>query len=208
MAPTEFLTTFTHLNHPMTILPLLADALPAIDGPYVVALVSRVLHILCALILGGGLFYLRTILAPSGPDACYGTRRAIWAKWVGMATGLLLASGIYNFMVIVAKSKQPGATPLPPAYHMLFGAKFLLGLFVMFVAAILAGKTAAADRFRANANRWWNLSKCIGFCSGDIIQSDTYTGWARNWWGCSCRDTNRGECWWQASWRRRQQNGR
>lgn len=132
-------------------------ALPAWDAAAIVAIVSRAVHILSAVILGGGLFYLRTVLAPSGPQACFADRRAVWARWVGVATAASLATGLYNFMTIVRAAKAAGH-PLPGAYHMLFGAKFLLALFVMFVAAVLAGRTAAADRFRKKLGLWLGLA--------------------------------------------------
>ena len=136
---------------------LLLAAQPSLDGPQLVQLVSRVAHILGAIILGGGLFYIRSILSPVGVDACFADRRAVWAKWVGIATFVLLASGIYNFVVVFNQVKADGGK-LEPAYHMLFGIKFLLALLVMFVAAILAGKTDAAEKFRANLGRWLNIA--------------------------------------------------
>ncbi len=134
-----------------TYLPLLALEINVIQ------LISRVLHILSAVILVGGLFYIRTILSPSGPEACFADRRAIWAKWVGITTAFLLLTGIYNLIVIIGQSKADGIK-LPPTYHILFGTKFLLGLLVMFIAAILAGKTEAADRFRAQMGKWLNIA--------------------------------------------------
>ena len=134
-----------------------------ITGPYVIQLVSRVLHILSAIILVGGLFYIRTILAPSAssPDkigeTCFGDRRAVWAKWVGISTAFLLLTGIYNLIYIIGESKADGGVKLPPTYHMLFGVKFLLAMMVMFIAAILAGKTEAADRFRMQMKKWLNI---------------------------------------------------
>jgi len=118
--------------------------------------VSRVLHIVSAIILVGGLFYIRAVLAPAGVDACFAGRRAVWARWVGIATLLLLVSGFYNFMVIHAAAKADGAE-LPPTYQMLFGVKFLLALLVMFISALLSGKTELAERFRTNMSRWLNL---------------------------------------------------
>ena len=141
-------------------LPLLAVEM---DGPYVVQLVSRVLHILSAIILVGGLFYVRTILSPAAAsaenmsDTCFADRRAVWAKWVGIATLFLLVSGIYNLITIIGQAKADGIK-LPPTYHILFGAKFLLALLVLFIAAILAGKTEAADRFRLQMKKWLNLA--------------------------------------------------
>ncbi|NOZ38951.1 MAG: hypothetical protein GXP24_01835 [Planctomycetes bacterium] len=134
----------------MSNLPLLALEID------IIPLVSRVLHILSAVILVGGLFYIRTILSPAGVDACFADRRAVWAKWVGITTAFLLLTGIYNLILIIGEAKADGVK-LPPTYHMLFGVKFLLGLIVMFIAAILAGKTEAADRFRGQMRKWLNI---------------------------------------------------
>jgi hypothetical protein len=129
---------------------------PHIDGSFVLRVVSRVIHILCAIILGGGLFYMRSVLSPSGADACFADRRSVWARWVGAATFLALATGMFNYIVIVRGAREAG-TSMPTSYHVLFGFKFLLALLVFFIAAILAGKTAAADRFRANMSQWLRI---------------------------------------------------
>ncbi|WP_428308840.1 hypothetical protein [Lacipirellula sp.] len=141
----------------LSLLAQAAAAGPQIDGPFAVRLLSRVLHIGFAIIIGGGLFYLRTVLAPAGSDACFAGRRTVWARWVGVATLFLIGSGLFNYITFVREAKAAGA-PLPSPYHMLFGAKFLLALFVFFVAAILAGRTAAADKFRARMGTWLNLA--------------------------------------------------
>lgn len=142
---------------------LLAQITPTIDGKYLLYLVLRVLHILSAIILVGGLFYSKTILVPAGVDP-YAGQRQVWARWVGLATLFLLVSGLVNFMNILTAAKANG-TPLPPTYHALFGIKFLLGLFLMFLAAILAGKTDLAERFRQKSSRWlgiaWTVSLAI-----------------------------------------------
>jgi uncharacterized membrane protein len=136
---------------------LAAGATPTLDGHYVMQIISRVLHITFAMIMVGGLFYLRSVLAPAGPKACFAGRREVWARWVGIATFFLLASGIYNAMIILGKGQGPD-TRLPPTYHMLLGIKFLLALLVMVVMSLLAGKTAAAERFRGNMKRWLNIA--------------------------------------------------
>ena len=141
----------------LSLLAQAAAAGPQIDGAFAVRLLSRVLHIGFAIIIGGGLFYLRTVLAPAGPDACFADRRTVWARWVGVATLFLIGSGLFNYITFVRDAKGAGA-PLPSAYHTLFLAKFLLALFVFFVAAILAGRTAAADKFRAKMGTWLNLA--------------------------------------------------
>jgi putative copper export protein len=134
-----------------------AAAAPEIDAAFVARVVSRMIHILCAIILGGGLFYMRSVLSPAGVDACFADRRTVWARWVAAASFLLLVSGLFNFLVIWQEYKSTGEK-LPPTYHALFGIKVLLGLLVMFIAAILAGKTPTADRFRANIERWLKIA--------------------------------------------------
>jgi putative copper export protein len=142
---------------------LLSDGEMTVDGPYIIQLALRVLHILSAIILVGGLFYIRSILSPAGgssPDdmnrACFAGRRAVWAKWVGIASAFLLVSGFYNFIAIHNQAKASGVK-LPPTYQILFGVKFLLAMLVIFIASILAGKTDTAERFRGQMRRWLNI---------------------------------------------------
>jgi len=154
---------FLLVELPSQFVGLLAQVEPAsgVDVPQVVA---RVAHILSAMILVGGLFYIRTILSPAGADACFADRRAVWAKWVGLTSALLIASGLYNFFVIHQGAKAAGGE-LPSTYHMLFGIKFLAALLLMFVSAILAGRTALADKFREKMKMWLN----IGWISATVI---------------------------------------
>src|SRR5262245_60985549 len=103
-------------------------------------LLSRILHILGAMILVGGTFYLRAVLMPhpngagQGADAdpsdgYFGGRRAKWAMWVGIATLLLLATGFWNYI------RFNRTFDLHKSYHMVMGMKMLLGIALMFIAA-------------------------------------------------------------------------
>lgn len=138
---------------------LLAQAAgePTMDAMMATRVLSRALHLVCAIILGGGVFYIRTILAPGGASACFGERRAIWARWVAIASAVLLVSGLFNFMTIVRAAKAAG-DPLAFTYHVFFGIKFLLGLGVMFIMSLVAGKTAAAERVRQDMSQWLNIA--------------------------------------------------
>lgn len=136
---------------------LLAAGRPVVDWHFVLQLVSRFLHLLSAIILVGGLFYMRSILFPAGAEACYAGRRAVWARWVGLVTFLLLVTGIYNLLSIVNQAKAAGE-PLDPTYHALIGIKVLLALGVMFIVAVLAGKTALAEKFRGNMRKWLSIA--------------------------------------------------
>src|SRR6187549_3944438 len=95
------------------------STMPQLDGLYWLMLLSRVGHILGAIILVGGLFYIGKIIVPtSAPpgtapvDQLFGGRRAAWAKWVGISTALLLITGIVNYINIKRTA------PLPKSYDM------------------------------------------------------------------------------------------
>jgi putative copper export protein len=132
-------------------------AAPTMDAMMATRVLSRALHLVCAIILGGGVFYIRTILAPSGAAECFGDRRAVWARWVGIASGILLLSGMFNYITIIRAAREAGS-PVELTYHIFFVIKFLLGLGVMFIMSLVAGKTAAADRARQNLSRWLNIA--------------------------------------------------
>lgn len=138
-------------------LPLAAGE-PVMDGAMLIRVASRALHILCAVMLGGGIFYMRSVLAAAGPDACFAERRQVWSRWVAIASTVLIATGLFNYISYIRAAKLPGATPLPTTYHWFFLAKFLLGLAVMFIAAVVAGKSGLAERARLNINSWLRLA--------------------------------------------------
>jgi putative copper export protein len=98
-----------------------------------------------------------TVPAGAGVDAQFGGRRAAWAMWVGIATLLLLASGLFNYnWIISAHEKMEGG------YHALAGTKILLALALFFVAALLAGRSPAAERMRRNMRAWLGLCLILG----------------------------------------------
>ena len=105
-----------------------------------------------AIILVGGIFYLRTIVTPSiatpnaNVDEQFGGRRAAWAMWVGIATLLLLVTGLWNYMQIIKMNER-----MASSYHMIAGLKMLAGIALFLLAALVAGRStrcgndAAAD---------------------------------------------------------------
>lgn len=117
-------------------------------------LVSRVAHTGAAITAIGGVIFMRLALHPSlaslpedSRAALTGEVRRRWAKWVGVCIGLLLLSGFYNFFATVALFRELG-TKAPSLYQMLFGVKFLAALGVFVIASIMAGRSAATERFR------------------------------------------------------------
>ena len=80
---------------------LAQQTMPAFDGMYWLMLASRVLHILGAIILVGGIFYLRNVVlsgntasSSAAADQQFGGRRAAWAMWVGNALVVVVAGMI------------------------------------------------------------------------------------------------------------------
>lgn len=132
---------------------------PVVDASWFILLLTRVLHTASAGALLGGLLYLRQCVAPlvgeadNAEEAVYRGRRSAWAAVVMGATTLLLLSGFFNLYNIIA-----GMEKLPAAYHMIFGIKFLLAMFVFFVAAGTAGKSPMAVKMQGNLRFWLNLS--------------------------------------------------
>jgi uncharacterized membrane protein len=140
---------------------LAQQTVPQLDSVYWLMLASRILHILGAIILVGGLFYLRAVLAPvaapteaADADRLFGGRRAAWSMWVGIATLLLLVTGLWNYLQMIRMHEK-----LAPSYHMLAGIKILAGLALFFFAALLAGRSAAAQTLRQKFRFW--LTTCL-----------------------------------------------
>jgi hypothetical protein len=127
----------------------------------VLRLIFRWLHILPAVILLGGVFFMRLALTPA--VASYGEEdrrrlndavRGRWAKWVMISAGLLLLSGIVNTVLII----RGDSAPPPGLYHGLLTLKILLALAIIYIASLLAGRSEAAERFRQKAPFWLTVN--------------------------------------------------
>jgi uncharacterized membrane protein len=148
---------------------LLADyTVPSLNTGYGwLMFASRLLHILGAIVLVGGLFYIWAVISPlpsgerpgdgsNSVDHYFGGRRATWAKWIGVASLILLATGLWNFISMVTANK------LHFTYHMLGTLKIVLALVLMMFSALLAGRTATADSLRRKWRTWLTLTLLIG----------------------------------------------
>jgi uncharacterized membrane protein len=107
----------------------------------------------------GGTVFARLVVFPAldplpsdQRSALHAAMRARWSKIVAAAIALLLVSGFYNFIVLVAHYQ------VPRWYHMLFGLKFLAALVIFAIASLLSGKSSAGDALRANPRPWLNLN--------------------------------------------------
>ncbi|HEV7279165.1 MAG TPA: hypothetical protein VGN57_03035 [Pirellulaceae bacterium] len=118
-------------------------------------LVLRWLHILSACILVGGSFFMYFAWFPGLAQVSEAARgealakvRRGWAMWVGIASGLILISGFYN--VAMASIRYD----VGPVYNGLVALKIVLGLALMFLASVLSGRSASAERYQAKGKLW------------------------------------------------------
>ena len=129
-----------------------------------IALTSRWLHVLGAIVLLGGAVFSRLVVLPAfdSLDAderprmhqLFGTK---WGRWVGIATGLILLTGLYNYLA-VTRLQHKGDGP----YHALMGVKMLLALVTFFFAAALAGKSSALAKIRERRKLWLTVTVLLG----------------------------------------------
>lgn len=122
----------------------------------IVQLLSRWLHITAAATAVGGAIFMKLALHPASetlpPDERKQLRegvRARWAKVVHGSIAVLLATGIYNFIMMVKQYDFKGT-----AYHPIFGTKFLLALAIFGLASVLVGRSSGAQKLRENAGKW------------------------------------------------------
>lgn len=134
-----------------------------IDEIDYIGLVSRWAHILAGVTAVGGAIFARFAMLPA-VDTLESTQRESvlarvrqrWSKVLAASILLLLASGLFNIVTSVQKYD------LPPLYHALFGVKFLLALAVFGLASVLAGRSHAAVKLRANHRRWGGVIVVLG----------------------------------------------
>jgi uncharacterized membrane protein len=125
----------------------------------IVSLVLRWLHILSGMTAVGGMIFIRCVVVPSRGaipadafNALHGQMRPRWAKIVAAAIGTLLVTGLANYFI------ARHLYHLPKWYHMIWGIKFLIALVIFFLSSVMAGRSALADKFRANIRFWLNLN--------------------------------------------------
>lgn len=126
------------------------------------ALTLRVVHILAAITAAGGTIFLfraglpaMQTLSHEARAAFHDALRSRWAVLLHAAILFLLVSGLWNYVATIR------AYEVPRAYHMLFGVKFLLAMIVFAVAILLSGRSALADKLRADASRWLGLNTAL-----------------------------------------------
>ena len=129
------------------------------------ALVMRILHIVPAIFLAGGILFLWSTLLPGMASLDSETRKSVvdgmrgkWAKVVMICSALLLASGLYNAVSNILKYEY---TSVP--YHMLVTLKLVLAVAVMFITARLSGRSESAEKFREKMPFWMSVNTALVF---------------------------------------------
>lgn len=132
--------------------------------------VLRWFHIVAAITAVGGTIFMRFALVPSVSVLGDEQRRTLndqirsrWAKIVMASIGVLLVSGLVNFILFLRASKTFGIewkNQYLILYHTVFLVKFLLALAVFFLASALAGRGEATKGFRQNPVRWMTIN-CV-----------------------------------------------
>ncbi len=124
----------------------------------ILTLVFRWLHIVPAIVMVGGVFFLRFCVTTKGEPSIFDVRddvRIRWTKLVMISTLMLLVSGLYN-----AATKAMGYDLSPDGnqtYNILLLLKIVLALAVFFFAARLSGRSAKAKQFRQHEAQWLDI---------------------------------------------------
>ena len=148
-------------------------------------LVLRWSHILGAILLVGGLAFMRFAFVPALNDTDEETRsrlhesvRRRWLPFVIIGSTLLLASGLTNFLLfnstVKAEGWAEGQWMRENSYHAIFGVKFLIALAVFYLASGLVGRGTGTAWLRSDRSRW--LGVTLGLAVAVIMLS----GWLRN----------------------------
>lgn len=140
------------------------------DWMFYVRLALRWLHIGPAIVLLGGLAYLRFVQLPAAEAFEKAERERLeeetrlrWTRLVMICAGLLLLSGIINAgfaMVgyVYGEVLPDGRGSLTGLYHGLTGLKFLLAIAVLYIASMLSGSSENAQSWRERHGFWLNVA--------------------------------------------------
>src|SRR3954470_13866005 len=120
------------------------------DPLFPLFLILRYMHVLGAIALMGGTIFMRFALRPVVVQLPAETKATLheevrrrWARFVMLATLLILVSGLTNLM-LTGRSVYEPVFGMAKGYQMLVGIKFLLALPIFFIAAILTGRSSLA----------------------------------------------------------------
>jgi len=126
---------------------------------------SRWLHISTAIVLVGGMVFIRFVLNPNAeqlPPSEHDRLRELvtagWRKFVRAGILLFLLTGFYNYIAVAAPKHHGDGL-----YHALMGTKIILAFGVFFLAEALVGRSAAFARLREQRKMWLMVLILVAF---------------------------------------------
>jgi hypothetical protein len=128
---------------------------------YWIDVVSRITHVLTAILLLGGSLYSLLVMRPLLISEDSEVRQRLsakltgqWKRFIHGGILLFLLSGFYNYFRAMPAHKGDGA------YHALIGIKMLLAFGLFFLAAALVGRSPKLQTIR-HENGWALKLICV-----------------------------------------------
>lgn len=124
------------------------------DGDFVLALMSRWIHVGTVIVLVGGTCFMKLVAGPVLKDQSPELMTAIrsrWKKFVHGGIALLILSGVFNYIQAMPLHKGDGL------YHGMVGTKIILAFVVFILASVLVGRSAGTQKFRDNSAKWMTV---------------------------------------------------
>lgn len=124
-----------------------------------IALISRWVHVGSVILLVGGMAFKLYVLVPAAESLSEGEHNSLRANVMNRMRGfvhtlvaLILLSGAYNFYARMSTERP---------WHMLAGIKILLGLFILFVASALVGRSKGLQKIRDDSRTWMKITLLV-----------------------------------------------
>lgn len=127
-----------------------------------VDILFRWAHILPAIALLGGAFFMRFALLPAVDGLSDESRETVedgvrkrWSKVVMASALFLLVSGFYNIFAASTKYDLPGW------YMGIITAKLFLALGILFLSSVLSGRSESAAKYQAKSKMWLSVNLAL-----------------------------------------------
>ena len=121
------------------------------DADFVLAVLSRWIHVGTAIVLVGGTSFMKLVVAPSlqgqSPELMAAIRGR-WKKFIHAGIALFVITGFFNYFRAMPDHKGDGL------YHGMIGTKIILAFVVFFFASVLVGRSPGTQKIRDNSGKW------------------------------------------------------
>lgn len=124
------------------------------DSDFVLAVLSRWIHVGTAIVLVGGTSFMKLVVVPSlqgqSPELM-SSIRGRWKKFIHGGIALFVVTGFFNYFRAMPLHKGDGL------YHGMIGTKIILAFVVFFFASVLVGRSPGTQKFRDNSGKWMTM---------------------------------------------------